>query len=145
MLLWAFMERFEQRGPGGRVTWIDVHTGLGGSGKDTLMVGGPAEVAEVEKCFPGADEVQGDGSGDSDVGAGYELTRGLCEELFRYGWLAFLMWISFLAGSRGMRPARCRGAEVLPCMLGTVLPCMLGTVLRPSCHRSSDILFILNR
>ena len=84
-LLWAFLERFQNVKPGGRVTWVDVHTGLGSSGKDTLMVAGPAGFAEVLKWFPGADHVHCDHDDQqTDVGAGYDLTRGLIEELFKH-------------------------------------------------------------
>lgn len=80
-LLWAFLERFKDLEQGGRVTWIDVHTGLGRSGEDTLLVA-DSKVLSVKKLFPGAPKVQAVGGG-GDVGGGYDLTRGICEELFR--------------------------------------------------------------
>eukprot|EP00658_Telonema_sp_P-2_P030057 TRINITY_DN2276_c0_g1_i1.p1 TRINITY_DN2276_c0_g1~~TRINITY_DN2276_c0_g1_i1.p1 ORF type:complete len:170 (+),score=51.67 TRINITY_DN2276_c0_g1_i1:91-600(+) len=62
------------------ITWIDVHTGLGQSGKDTLLLPRSAQYSRdhVHSVFPEAESVQGmvaSGDGD-DVSAGYQLTRG---------------------------------------------------------------------
>eukprot|EP00949_MAST-11_sp_MAST-11-sp1_P000087 g87.t1 len=63
----------------GTVTWIDVHTGLGPSGVDTLlpksMDGDDPKLAvkETKKWFPG---IAVDDAGDSSVGAGYDMTVG---------------------------------------------------------------------
>lgn len=82
-LLWEFLERFKELAEGGRATWIDVHTGLGRSGEDTLLIEDPTALFSVKKLFPGAPKVQAVG-GEGDVGAGYDLTRGFCEELFKH-------------------------------------------------------------
>ena len=65
----------------GIVTWIDVHTGLGPSGKDTLMPDVRADsklsvLKETEAHFPGAFAINHMTSGSGDVAAGYELTMG---------------------------------------------------------------------
>ena len=67
----------------GTVTWIDVHTGLGPPGVDTLLTKLSAGVdsnAEARKWFGNGAQVQDTGSptsaGEGDVGAGYELTIG---------------------------------------------------------------------
>ena len=63
----------------GTVTWIDVHTGPGPSGVDTLlpktMDGDDPKMAvkETKKWFPG---IAVDDAGDSSVGAGYDMTVG---------------------------------------------------------------------
>ena len=79
----------------GRVTVIDVHTGLGPTGVDTLLVGGADEAAETLRRFPVDAKVSPhttiqalDGSGgasadSSNAAAGYELTRGTTVEAMR--------------------------------------------------------------
>ena len=73
------MERFTGTEEG-IVTWIDVHTGLGPSGKDTLMPDGVdsklSATKETEAHFPGAFAINHMTSGSGDVAAGYELTTG---------------------------------------------------------------------
>jgi len=57
------------------VTWIDVHTGLGASGEDTILPTEPSRTSEalssIEKRFPGAKMV-----GSNDVSQGYEEAQG---------------------------------------------------------------------
>ena len=70
----------------GKVTWVDVHTGLGPSGLDTLLFVDPdskkkanAQQNDVASHFRGAPGgIQNLAEGDSagDVAAGYELTAG---------------------------------------------------------------------
>jgi len=67
------------------ITWINVHTGLGRSGSDTILllqVGKekPAELKKMAKVFQGA-SIPDAGSGGDDVQNGYELVRGTTEEL----------------------------------------------------------------
>ena len=74
------MERFTGTDEG-IVTWIDVHTGLGPSGKDTLMPdvrpdSKMSATKETEAHFPGAFAINHMTSGSGDVAAGYELTTG---------------------------------------------------------------------
>ena len=73
----------------GKVTWVDVHTGLGPSGVDTLLMGRDSEDPNI--WFPDAPRPPqgfnsggggGGGGGDSDVSSGYDLTRGLTAELY---------------------------------------------------------------
>lgn len=81
-LLRDFMvEHFE--GTTGTVTWIDVHTGLGRQGYDSLLISNSGDATRLEKAFPGSLEgIQGfDGDG-GDVGAGYELTVGFVNEFY---------------------------------------------------------------
>lgn len=70
-------------GGGGVLTLIDVHTGLGPSGEDTLMPKGDAGflAAEMPKHFPGA-PVEDSSPGGGDVAAGYELTIGGAPEYY---------------------------------------------------------------
>lgn len=63
----------------GPVTWLDVHTGLGPSGHDSLLFADADHDAEsMEKLFPGSlAGVQCPFTGQGgDVAAGYELTKG---------------------------------------------------------------------
>lgn len=65
------------------ITWIDVHTGLGRSGVDTLLQIGnekSGEFKKMEDVFKGA-SIPNTGSGGDDVQNGYELVRGTTEEL----------------------------------------------------------------
>jgi hypothetical protein len=80
-LLWDFLERFDGGSYKG-VTWVDVHTGLGRSGGDTLLTSAGWE--EMERRYPGAGAVQDESAGEGDVGGGYELTRGFCRELMQH-------------------------------------------------------------
>ena len=65
----------------GTVTIVDVHTGLGPSGRDTLMpevrAGSNLDIlSEADKYFPGAFAVNDIAAGRGDVAAGYEQTIG---------------------------------------------------------------------
>ena len=85
-LLWDFMGRFRDKA---RPVWVDVHTGLGAPGHDTLLVettSGGAGIGRATAAFPGA-EVQVTGAGADEagggaVGAGYELTRGAVDAFY---------------------------------------------------------------
>ena len=68
------MTKFTSSSSFGAVTWIDVHTGLGSSGQDTLLT--DLEEDEMREWFPDAPKVQSE-KGGGDVGGGYELTIGL--------------------------------------------------------------------
>lgn len=61
---------------GEKVTWVDVHTGLGKSGKDTILLDSTNDGAEIH-WFPGADSVFEDASGTAKfVSQGYENVKG---------------------------------------------------------------------
>jgi len=82
VLLWEFLQRFENSST---ISWIDVHTGLGKSGIDTLLVQRQEEADQLQEAFPNNTfEVLG---GDGDVVAGYELTKGILHELYRHRFL----------------------------------------------------------
>ena len=68
-VLWEFLEPFA--GSQGPVTWVDVHTGLGPKGVDTLLVERVAEGDEVHQWFPDAPAVDITGpTATGDVAAG---------------------------------------------------------------------------
>lgn len=79
-VLYNFMES-SFSGFEGKVTWVDVHTGLGKSGQDTLLPDGNPIEGMWEKHFPGAN-VQFQGSDDGDVASGYELAQGFAANLY---------------------------------------------------------------
>jgi hypothetical protein len=62
------------------VTWIDVHTGLGRPGEDTLLTNEPVKM--FRRWYPDAPKVQSESEGEGDVAAGYELTVGFHRHLF---------------------------------------------------------------
>lgn len=57
---------------------IDVHTGLGPAGVDTLLLSWPSDVSEVTSVFGGVDKVTSVRGGDANngVSGGYESTAG---------------------------------------------------------------------
>lgn len=68
----------------GTVTWIDVHTGLGAPGIDTLLPGDNRHSAEeTSTWFTGVDiQTASQDDEGGDVAAGYELTRGMMESYY---------------------------------------------------------------
>ncbi len=64
------------------VTWIDVHTGLGPSGIDTLLI---SEVYkdEIERWFPDLPRPMQDTNGNGDVAGGYDLSKGFMNGFYR--------------------------------------------------------------
>mmetsp|Transcript_82535 Transcript_82535/g.238492 ORF Transcript_82535/g.238492 Transcript_82535/m.238492 type:complete len:407 (+) Transcript_82535:144-1364(+) len=66
---------------GVEVVWIDVHTGLGSCGVDTLMCAGRDRVM-AEGKFPGAELQCVDSTPGDDVAGGYDLTRGFLHDLY---------------------------------------------------------------
>lgn len=89
-ILWAWLSDFmmNKRMEGrpnsiGTVTWVDVHTGLGPSGKDTLLLATPADTLEARKWFHGAHAMETLSSGDNgDVLAGYEVAVGYASNFY---------------------------------------------------------------
>jgi len=86
-LLWDFLEGFGIDDYGGSVTWVDVHTGLGPSGVDTLLLDPKSDYEKEEKWFPdapmqGFDSSSSSSNSNSDVSEGYELTRGLVNQFY---------------------------------------------------------------
>ena len=79
VLIWNWMDRFANKQA---VSWIDVHTGLGNSGEDTLLCDGGDVMKTHTRWYPGVPKVQNETKGEGDVGGGYELTRGFNRELF---------------------------------------------------------------
>lgn len=71
------------------VTWIDVHTGLGPMGVDTLLVKRADAAAQLDEWFPGAQHPFA--SSGAEVARGYENVRGLLhdyfEPLFEHAWV----------------------------------------------------------
>ena len=55
-LLWGFLHS-HFGDVVGTVTWVDVHTGLGASGNDVLLVEAAGKMAEVQKYFTGAHSI----------------------------------------------------------------------------------------
>ena len=83
-LLYRFLsDRFASvRGP---VTWVDVHTGLGARGTDSLLVHDASSLAEVRTHFPGAASVQDTSAGHEagEVADSYELARGFIAPFYQ--------------------------------------------------------------
>lgn len=65
----------------GLVTWIDVHTGLGPCGVDTLLADLDS-TANVKDAFPGAPLQDIEGKEGSDVSSGYDLSRGFIKSFY---------------------------------------------------------------
>ena len=70
----------------GPIVWIDVHTGLGIFGKDTLLFEqrrkDKIKLGELQKLFPTAEHIVTPSVLDKKAMAGYDLTRGIMT-----GWL----------------------------------------------------------
>lgn len=66
----------------GSVTWIDVHTGLGRSGEDTMLLHGAATKEDGALVFDGS-FIPGLHQEGNEVLRGYELTIGFCEPYFQ--------------------------------------------------------------
>lgn len=64
-----------------QVTWIDVHTGLGKSEEESLIVDSKATAEKVQDDFPHADLQSIDGSDSGDQASGYDHVKG---EMARY-------------------------------------------------------------
>eukprot|EP00545_Synedropsis_sp_CCMP1620_P005305 CAMPEP_0119009746 /NCGR_PEP_ID=MMETSP1176-20130426/4579_1 /TAXON_ID=265551 /ORGANISM="Synedropsis recta cf, Strain CCMP1620" /LENGTH=443 /DNA_ID=CAMNT_0006962319 /DNA_START=46 /DNA_END=1374 /DNA_ORIENTATION=- len=85
-------ETHPPRSPGSKMTWINVHTGLGSSGIDTILFdmgcGGDGACQaknneqEVAKVFSES-LVPGTSTGGEDVQQGYDLMQGSTEQLVR--------------------------------------------------------------
>jgi len=72
----------------GTVTWIDVHTGLGPSGQDSLLVGTESASyleQQAQVWFPGAN-VEGSSKDAAAVKKGYEHVQGVTSRLFGRLW-----------------------------------------------------------
>merc|ERR1712032_934080 len=76
VLLWNFLERYANAPA---ITWIDVHTGPGKRGEDTLLLKRDAE-AQVRKLLPNS-KIEAKG-GDGEVSAEYDLTRGMVGDMY---------------------------------------------------------------
>ncbi|GAX10930.1 hypothetical protein FisN_2Lh460 [Fistulifera solaris] len=63
-------------------TWIDVHTGLGPMGIDTLLIQNPSGAASLEQWFPGAQHPFANTDAATQVAKGYENVRGLLSDYF---------------------------------------------------------------
>ena len=65
----------------GPIVWIDVHTGLGIFGKDTLLFEqnrkDKIKLEELQKLFPTAEHIVTPSVVDKRAMAGYEKTRGI--------------------------------------------------------------------
>jgi len=73
----------------GTVTWLDVHTGLGPPGVDTLLPSSiPGAGPETAKWFKGADIQDPSVGSGGDVAAGYEYAEGFLEDLYSYSFPA---------------------------------------------------------
>jgi hypothetical protein len=89
VLLWAWLTEHNLTAfP--KLVQLDVHTGLGPTGLDTLLVDGPAAgFPPPAALFAGAYAVEGGDAGSGDVGLGYEATVGFssesCSHFFRAG------------------------------------------------------------
>jgi len=80
-VVWDFLEPFANTK--GVITWIDVHTGLGPKGVDTLLVETPEEGEDAAKWFEDAPALDvTDPTAKGDVAAGYDLSRGFISELY---------------------------------------------------------------
>ena len=86
--LYGFMEKWLQERTQhhpygtGTVTWIDVHTGLGRSGEDTMLLHDAATKEDGALVFDGS-HIPGLHKEGSEVSHGYELTIGFCEPYFQ--------------------------------------------------------------
>lgn len=73
------------------VTWIDVHTGLGPMGVDTLLVNNVDAAAQLEQWFPGAQHPFASSDSATQVAQGYENVQGFLsdyfEPLFDHAWV----------------------------------------------------------
>jgi hypothetical protein len=68
----------------GEVIWIDVHTGLGKFGKDTLMLEDTTETeASLQRMFPTAEHIVTPNVQDKKAMVGYGLTRGIVMSFLR--------------------------------------------------------------
>lgn len=80
-IVWDKLEEFaDVKGP---VTWVDVHTGLGPSGIDTLITKSEEDGENAQKWFadaPTIDVLEAKTAGD--VAAGYDLTEGFMNHLY---------------------------------------------------------------
>jgi hypothetical protein len=63
-------------------TWIDVHTGLGPMGVDTLLVKDPSGAAPLEQWFPGAQHPFANADAATQVAKGYENAQGFLSDYF---------------------------------------------------------------
>eukprot|EP00980_Cylindrotheca_fusiformis_P026787 scaffold17468_cov106-Cylindrotheca_fusiformis.AAC.3 len=62
----------------GKVVWIDVHTGLGKFGKDTLLLEETTETEDsLQHIFPTAEHIVTPNVEDKKAMGGYDLTRGM--------------------------------------------------------------------
>jgi hypothetical protein len=59
------------------LVWIDVHTGLGDFGKDTLITETAAPVSTLQSWFPTAESIITPEVSDKKAMSGYELTKGM--------------------------------------------------------------------
>ena len=59
------------------VVWIDVHSGLGKFGKDTLMVESKKKDSEFRKWFTTSEHIVTESVSDKKAMSGYELTKGI--------------------------------------------------------------------
>lgn len=69
------------------IAWLDVHTGLGKSGKDTLMIQKDFPIETLKEAFPDAESIMTPKVEDKAALAGYDLTKGTVIEyiLEKYG------------------------------------------------------------
>jgi hypothetical protein len=63
-------------------TWIDVHTGLGPMGVDTLLVKDHSGAASLEQWFPGAQHPFADADAATQVAKGYANVQGFLSDYF---------------------------------------------------------------
>lgn len=79
--VWEFFEQHKESLGSGTVTWINVHTGLGKSGVDTLLTfDSPTMTAsELARTYPGATIPSIDKEGD-EVHGGYDMSIGNVED-----------------------------------------------------------------
>ena len=83
--LYAFMKDWLEKNQTvnqGLVTWMDVHTGLGVSGEDTILLHGNTPAMESSEVFHGSHIPGVHKEGDS-VLDGYNLTIGSCQLYFQ--------------------------------------------------------------
>lgn len=87
-LLWEFFQDYLQNhNYTGPVTWIDVHTGLGKSGQDTIILSNQQHHHSgqdaLQTHFPGVSIPQTDNQEAQSVQKGYEQSKGFAPKFFR--------------------------------------------------------------